>query len=224
MNIKRVAYGVLGCLAFFVMASAARAGTITLTFEGLQDTEPIDNYYNGGLGGFGSGPGPNYGITFSSNSLAIISDLDGGSGNFTNNPSGDTVMFFLSGPGDVMNLAAGFTTGFSFFYSGNSAVGDGSVDVYSGLNGTGTLLASFSVNTSLTPLCSSGPSYCVWQPDGVSFSGTAESVVFGGAANYIAWDNITLGSSTPTGVTPEPASLILLGTGLLGLALVRRSL
>jgi len=90
------------------------------------------------------------------------------------------------------------------------------VDVYSGLNGTGTLLASFTVNTSLTPLCSSGPGYCVWQPDGVSFSGTAESVVFGGAANFIGWDNVTLGSASP--VVPEPSSLILLSTGLVGLA------
>jgi len=55
----------------------------------------------------------------------------------------------------------------------------------------------------------------------VSFSGTAESVVFGGSANYIGWDDITLGSSTAGG-TPEPASLILLGTGLAGFALILR--
>ena len=70
-----------------------------LTFEGLRDSEPIFNYYDGGYGGNGSGPGPNYGITFEGQSLAIISDLTTitgpggsrtGSGNFSNAPSGVT--------------------------------------------------------------------------------------------------------------------------------------
>jgi len=121
----------------------ARADVVVLTFEGLQNLEPILNYYNGGLGGFGSGPGPNYGIAFQSNSLAIISNAAGGTGNFSNNSSGNTVAFFLSGVGDVMDVTAGFTTGFSFFYS---AVGSGSVSVYSGLDGTGNLLQTLSLS------------------------------------------------------------------------------
>jgi hypothetical protein len=221
---------VSGAVAMLFAAQLAMAGTIVLTFDQFGvipasvATEPILNFYNGGFAGNGTascgytvcGPGPNYGITFASNALALTSENQGGGGNFTNEPSSPNVMFFLTGSGDVMNVPAGITKGFSFYYSGNSEFGNGVVDVYSGLNGTGTLLASFTVNTSLTPLCTSGPRYCVWQPDGVSFSGTAESVVFGGAANFIGWDNVTLGSASP--VVPEPASLILLSTGLVGLA------
>ncbi|MEJ7714146.1 MAG: PEP-CTERM sorting domain-containing protein [Pyrinomonadaceae bacterium] len=41
---------------------------------------------------------------------------------------------------------------------------------------------------------------------------------FGGSANRVAFDNITLGSEVPGGgdPIPEPASMILLGTGLAG--------
>src|SRR5208282_5356033 len=97
-----------------------------LTFEGLKDSEPILNFYNGGYGANGSGKGPNYGITFEGQSLAIISRLTTivspagqttGTGNFSNAPSGITVAFFLSGTGVVMNVAAGFTTGFSVYYA-----------------------------------------------------------------------------------------------------------
>lgn len=208
-------------------AQAAFAGVTVLTFDELgvvPSSEPILNFYNGGYAGNGTpscgytvcGPGPNYGVAFQSNALVLSSEDVGGGGNFTNEPSSPNILFFLTGVGDVMNVSSGITTGFSFDYSGNVAEGNGTVDIYSGLNGTGTLLASFVVDTSLTPLCSSGPAYCVWEPDGVSFSGTAESVVFAGAANYIGWDDITLGSSSPG--TPEPATLLLLGSGLAGIA------
>jgi hypothetical protein len=161
-------YG-LSVVALIVATSVARATTVTLTFEGLQNLEPIDNYYNGGLGGFGSGPGPNYGINFTSDSLALIRSSSGGTGNFSNNPSGSTCAFFLSGAGDTMNIAAGFTTGFSFFYS---AVGAGTVTVWSGLNGTGALLGTLN----LVDTGNNGPPggfYNHWFTAGVTFGGTA---------------------------------------------------
>jgi len=115
--------------------SQAKADEVVLTFEGLGNQVPIGNFYNGGGGG-------SLGITFGADSLAIISRDAGGSGNFSNNPSGDTIAFFLSGPGDVMDVPAGFSTGFSFFYSSSTA---GSVSVYSGLDGTGTLLETLNL-------------------------------------------------------------------------------
>jgi hypothetical protein len=228
----------LGILALIlVLASTSARATTVLTFdelgiiptsENLGD-EPILNYYNGGFAGNGTaacgftvcGPGPNDGVYFQSNALVLSSQTVGGGGNFVNEPSAPNILFFLTGVGDVMDVPGGITTGFSFDYSGSSAEGNGTVSIYSGLDGTGTLLASFVVNTSLTPLCTNVPNYCVWQPDGVAFSGTAESVVFGGSANFIGWDNITLGSSTPGG-TPEPATLALVGLGLLSLVGVAR--
>jgi PEP-CTERM motif len=198
------------------LTTAANANVDVMTFEGLQNGESINSYYNGGTGGNGSGPGPNFGVSFTSNSLAIISNASGGSGNFTNAPSGHTIAFFLTGVGDTMNVAAGFTTGFSFFYADQVGF-TGVVDVYSGLDGTGTLLASLSLPSTPNP-------YNVFVPIGVSFSGTAESVVFGGSANFIGFDNITIGASSPGG-TPEPSTwaMMLIGFAGLGFAGYRSS-
>jgi hypothetical protein len=196
------------------------ANAQVLNFVGLANGEPIENYYNGGLGGFGSGPGPNYGITFASDSLAIISQLNGGTGNFQNAPS-DTAAFFLTGPGDTMNVAAGFTTGFSFYYASGSDTG--SVSVYSGLNGTGTVLGT--INLAETPSLPDLPTYYNdWFPAGIAFGGTAESAVFSGVANYIGFDDIDLGSPAPPAVPDNTgAGIYLLGAmGLAGAAWASR--
>ena len=186
------------CASLLLSAVFAPAfATVTITFEGLRDLETILNYYNGGLGGSGSGPGPNYGVVFGADALAIISSVAGGTGNFSNAPSGSTIAFFTSGPGVVMNVAAGFTTGFSFYYSSTEV---GSVRVYDAANGTGNLLATLSLPVNSSTRCNgSASTYSCWSPMGVTFSGTARSVTFGGAANFIGFDNITLGSSTPGG-------------------------
>ena len=187
----------------------ARAGTtVTLTFEGLQDGEEVLNYYNGGFGSDGSGPGPNYGVTFGSAALASIADASGGQGNFALNPSGVTTVFFLSGGGLVMNVTGGFTGGFSFYFaSGNST---GSVTVYDGPNGTGNALATVQLPATGENCDNSQFTFSCWQTSGITFTGTAQSVNFAGVANQIGFDNITLGSNTPNdGViitTPSLAS------------------
>jgi len=204
-------------------AVAAHAGTIVLTFEGLGDEAQVLNYYAGGFDSFGNGPGPNYGITFGSDSLSIISQAAGGSGNFDGAPTMPTVLFFLTGPGDIMNVPAGFTTGFSFYYS--AAFNPGSVSVYSGLDGTGSLLAMLALpvtgdGTTFGPPCSGLYNFCPWDPIGVAFSGTAMSVNFSGTANQIGFDNVTLGSASPV---PEPGTLVMFGSGVVGLgSLLRR--
>jgi hypothetical protein len=110
-----------------------------------------------------------------------------------------------------MNVPAGFTTGFSFYYS---AINDpGSVQVYSGQNLTGTELANLAlpVTPEITPAPTNG-TYDNWAAIGVTFSGTAESVNFSGTADEIAFDDVTINSATP-GI-PEPGSLSLILCGL----------
>ncbi|HEY3756967.1 MAG TPA: hypothetical protein VGL42_12515 [Opitutaceae bacterium] len=196
-------YGLL--LASLALAAArASANVVDLTFEGLGNDESIDTYYDGGFGGNGSGPGPNYGITFTSDSLALIAgNAPGGGGNFDGAlaPSPDTIAFFLTGAGDTMDVAAGFTTGFSFFY--DNPYYTGSVTVWSGLDGTGTQLLSLTLNPVAENPNATYGSYNAWAEMGGAFSGTAESVIFGGVANQIGFDNITLGSSVAVGRAPD---------------------
>lgn len=194
-----------------------------LTFEGLQDLEEIEEFYNGGTGSLGS-TGPDYGISFTTGALAIIDADDGGSGNIENLPSGSTAAFFLSSSSLTMNVLAGFTTGFSFFYS-SAAVA--SVTVWSGLNATGVLLATLDLAAQHNSGCPApapgrSGSFCNWTAEGVAFAGTAMSVDFAGVANQVAFDDITINSATPGGVVPEPISMILMGTGLLGVGAARR--
>jgi hypothetical protein len=204
-----------------IAAPKADAAVVSLGFEGLKDMEQILNFYNGGTGSLGSA-GPNYGISFGPDSLALIDFDNGGNGNFANEPTPNTVAFFLTGPGNLMNVAAGFDTGFSFYYSSSQA---GSVTVFDGLNGTGTQLAQINLGVNFqNNNCTGDPTgmYCNWDPIGVSFAGTAKSVLFAGTANQVGFDNITLGSNTPRLVSvPEPSSLFgLLAVGFLGVGSV----
>jgi hypothetical protein len=217
--------GLFLAILLVVLPALLSAGVITLTFEGLQTNETVGNYYNGGTGGSGSGPGPNDGIAFGSSALALISNVAPyfGGGNFDLAPTMPTILYFDSGTGAIMNVAAGFTTGFSFYYASPSQ--PGSVTVYDGLGGTGNVLQTLTLPT--TPLSSTVPAcqfpYCPWEPIGVTFDGTALSVNFSGGAGNIGFDNITLGASTPTGGSvPEPASWGLVAAGLAGAMVVRR--
>ncbi len=165
-----------------------------LTFEGLDHLEEIQSFYAGGLGSEGSGPGPDYGITFSDNALAVISQEAGGGGDFANNPSGDTTMSFITGTAATLNVPAGFEVGFSFFYS--AAEFPGEVVVYDGLDGSGNVLAT--IHLPVTPTTGETPYlWDNWQPIGMEFTGVAHSVDFSGTIDQIGFDNITIGTNDP---------------------------
>lgn len=202
---------------------SAQAAPVVLNFEGINATYPsgaasIGGFYNGGTSSDGTS-GTNYGVEFTDNALAICLNTPGVACSNTSrgglapgSERGGLVWF--NGPNTYMNYAAGFDTGFSFYYV--APYYPGAVQVYDGVNGTGTLLATLDLG--LTPsTCGSeySAAYCPFVAAGVSFSGIAKSISFAGTANYIVFDDVTFGSAVP-GV-PEPSTYALFGLGLAGL-------
>ncbi len=218
--------------ASLLTGAPALAGVMDLNFDGINPTYPftsgsvaVENYYNGGTASNGA-TGPNYGVTFTDNALTIC--LNGSGGVDCSNtskgggPGSQTAaLFWLSGSQTFMDVAAGFTTGFSFNYT-DPFVSGSSVSVYSGLDGTGTLLATIPLATTPSGCPGYDGQYCPFVPIGVTFAGTAESVSFAGTANFVVYDDITLGSSVPGTPLPAAAPLFAAGLGVIGLLARRR--
>jgi len=103
--------------------SAAQA--TTLSFDQLQVGEGILEYYNGGLGSMGTGPGPSLGVSFTPVWTVSTPDVYGAA-------NGKSAAF--SGMGTV-SFHAEWSGAFSFYYSG----GPTTLQLYSEENGLGTL-------------------------------------------------------------------------------------
>ena len=204
-----------------VMTPALAANPIVLDFEGVGDQAGVLNFYNGGTDSQGHS-GVNYGVTFGSSALGIIDSDQGGTGNIANEPSGKTVLFFLSGSA-VLNFARPASTPAS--RSSTRRTGAAIVDVYSDINKGGTKLASINLASNFSNGgCVGDPNgaYCHWDPVGVSFNGIAKSIDFGGGANFVAYDNVTFGSATPIPTVPEPSTYALMALGLAGIGVIAR--
>ncbi|MEO9468311.1 PEPxxWA-CTERM sorting domain-containing protein [Parasphingorhabdus sp.] len=200
----------IAAAASVAAASAPAAAVVTLDFEGIGDNNPVGNFY-----------APEY--VFSDATLALVDADAGGNGNFANEPTSDTVMFFLDANNAVLDVTNGFDTGFSFFYTSSTAA---TVSVWSGLGATGSLLGSIDLTAQHTDNCVGDPNgtFCNWDAIGIDFAGTAFSIDFGGTANFTAYDNITFGSATPGGAVPEPATwaFMIFGFGAIGGAMRRQ--
>ncbi|HZS52975.1 MAG TPA: hypothetical protein VFA65_01125, partial [Bryobacteraceae bacterium] len=198
---------IIGLASVFMAAAfTSQAAVIDLTFEGIApypngNNVQILNYYNGGMSSAGT-TGPNFGISFPSNALLIcLNTLTTSCSNTSRGGQGDPAsqmgsLFFLAGSSTFLDDPAGFTTGFSFNYTAINQ--GGSISVWSGVDGTGTLLATLNLPTTASS-CPAGydAQFCPFVPIGVTFSGTAESINFGGTANQIVFDDVTFGSATP---------------------------
>ena len=232
MSVQKLLTKTVGAAIVLATASAASADVIVLNFENIapypsNNDVAILDYYNGGTSSIGTS-GTDYGVNIGGNGVVICLNTPGVTCSNTSRggqaPGSELGgLFFLSGSETYMNVAAGFDTGFSFYYSAPNT--PGAVTVYDGLNGTGNVLAV--LNLGLTPsTCGSeyGAAYCPFVAAGVSFDGVAQSVAFGGVANFIVFDDITFGSATPGNPVPEPATWAMMigGLALTGAAMRRR--
>jgi hypothetical protein len=178
MSINRFLACVAGAAALLA-ASTASAASIFIDFDGVTQGQYVDGYYNGGADSFGAS-GPNLGVQF------VNWGTTGGAGRaFT------TDMFA------VIDVAAGFN-GLSFTYGSG---GGEELAVFSGLDGTGTILALVGL-----PANDMFP----FTPFSLKFAGVARSVLVGVDAQGgggVGIDNLRLGA------VPEPSTWAMMLTG-----------
>ena len=146
-------------------------------------------------------------------------------GKFENLPTGDldgnTQVLSFSGLGgatttDTINFANGFNSvTFNYALGTNSASYAQTAEVWSGVNGTGTVVGTIALAASANPVtCATRlDAYCSWSAaTGSSFTGIGESITFG-VANTAASENLELNAVTVAAV-PEPANFWMMLAGL----------
>jgi hypothetical protein len=164
--------------ASLLSAAPAFSANVTVDFEDLSGygTSIADHYSSLGLN-FGADA-----LSFSNDALGTY---------YSNAPSSAAVMGAV-GADAAMNVASGFTGTVSLYYS---AVADTTVSVYSGLNGTGANLGTFTLAAN-TQSCTD-PVACHWDLASLNLSDVAKSIQFGSSwatdtGSVAYFDNVTV--------------------------------
>ena len=198
MKLATAAQAVIALALPLLAAAPAAANVITLDFETAPSFDSISTLY------------ASQGVRFGLDALGLQNDAVGSY--FSNAPSPLGVMTAV-GTAATMNVDSGFIA-LSFFYSSDTAL-SGAVDIWSGLDGTGTRLASLSLANNAQRGCA-GTAFCRFDELSTVLGARAYSVSFGNAAYIAAFDNMRVT------VVPEPATALLAVLGLAGVVLSRR--
>jgi hypothetical protein len=177
---------ILSYLSILLMG-VVTASADQLDFNNLQIGEEVLGYYDGGFGSLGTGPGPSLGITFSSDFVTVAQ------GAFGPPFQGEE----LTSTSGTMDVVPGFSGPFSFYYTNSGTLG--TVNLYSGLDGGGSLVGTIALPRSL-----------IFAAAGIA-APPFESAIFTGTPSALVFDNVTFGAF----VIPEPSSMSLLLIGLL---------
>ena len=189
MNVKLIA-----ALAAGLLSAPGFAAASILDFEGPTSFDPIGDFYS------------SLGVSFGLDGLALSNDELGPY--YSHSPSPGTV-FAPVGPDATMNVAGGFAGNISFAYSSKLA---SSVSLYSGLDGTGTLLGTLNLTANAQNGCTDSP-LCFWSLASLDFTGIAKSLTFGGLANQAMFDDVTFSAPVPL---PAAGWLMMSALGGLG--------
>jgi hypothetical protein len=188
MNVKLIAALTAGLLS----AAPAFASNVVIDFEGVTSGAPVGSLYN------------NVGVSFGLDALGFANSAVDTF--YSNAPSPLGVMSPV-GLSATMNAISNisFVGTIAFFYS---AAANATVSVYSGANGTGSLLGTID-------LVANSLDFSTWTQASLDFAGEARSILFGGAVGA-GFDNVTVNA------VPLPAAAWLLLSGLGGLGALRR--
>jgi hypothetical protein len=138
----RIQFGMAAAAMILTFASDATAGIITISFDALASGEDVLEYYDGGSGSLGSGPGPAMGVSFLPGWIVSPPDV-------YSTPGGKSVAFTGSA---TINFHQGWAGITSFYYLGS----DLTVSFYDAEDGLGNLLDTLSLHPSATFLPAGG--------------------------------------------------------------------
>jgi hypothetical protein len=236
---------ILTAASVHALAPSAHAAPVTVDFDGLDGGRNVflerpANFYNGGLGSMGSGPGPDYGITFlpidatSTEPRAICNvtfQCDDGAGNslfifgdLQNGTERGTIMYIEGGFRGVVEFDASISNAGSGAYvttrtdlSDLSNITLGVVRNPDPSDTCGRLECSFhhySFNLADSP----------FHPDDVAahyiiFYTAGDDALF---VDNIRFHDLILPETPPTAVAEPSTALMIGGTGLIGAMLRRR--